>query len=75
MATRYGYCLRWGSYNVPELAIRLESLEKQAALAFKHDGLANNTRAKLKHVMAALRELIPTPVPKRRPIGLVHPKE
>ncbi len=59
-----------------ELASRLDVLEKQtAALAFKHDALASNTRAQFKQVIEALRELMTTPEPKRRPIGFVHPKE
>ena len=59
-----------------ELASRLDVLEKQtAALAFKHDVLANNTRAQFKNVLDALRDLMTPPEPKRRPIGFVHPKE
>lgn len=59
-----------------ELASRLDVLEKQtAALAFKHDVLAGNTRAQFKQVIAALRDLMTAPEPKRRPIGFVHPKE
>jgi hypothetical protein len=51
-------------------------LEKQtAALAFKHDTLAANTRAQFRQVIEALRELMAVPEPKRRPIGFVHPKE
>jgi hypothetical protein len=62
------------------LASKLETLEKQtAALAFKHDALASNTRAQFKQVMDTLRELMaqpePPPEPKRRPIGFVYPKE
>ena len=61
------------------LASKLETLEKQtAALAFKHDALASNTRAQFKQVMDTLRELMaqpePPPEPKRRPIGFVYPK-
>ena len=62
-----------------ELAGRLELLEKQtAALAFKHDVLANNTRAQFRQVMDTLRELMrqpEPPEPKRRPIGFVYPAE
>ena len=62
------------------LASKLETLEKQtAALAFKHDALASNTRAQFKRVVDTLRELMaqpePPPEPKRRPIGFVYPKE
>ncbi len=59
-----------------ELARRLDQLEQQtAALVFKHDTLASNTRAQFKQVIDALRELMATPEPKRRPIGFVYPKE
>ena len=58
------------------LASKLADLEKQtAALAFKHDALASNTRAQFKHVFDTLRELMTPPEPKRRPIGFVYPKE
>ena len=62
-----------------DLASRLDTLEKQtAALAFKHDVLANNTRAQFRQVMDTLRELMrqpEPPEPKRRPIGFVYPAE
>ncbi len=58
------------------LASKLAELEKQtAALAFKHDALASNTRAQFKQVFDALRELMAPPEPKRRPIGFVYPNE
>jgi hypothetical protein len=58
------------------LASKLESLEKQtAALAFKHDSLAANTRAQFKQVIDAIRQLMATPEPKKRPIGFVIPQE
>jgi hypothetical protein len=58
-------------------ASKLDALEKQtAALAFKHDTLAVNTRAQFKAVFDALRELMALPEPKKkRPIGFVTPKE
>jgi hypothetical protein len=58
------------------LAAKLAVLEqKTAALAQKHDTLAEDTRAQFKAVIKALRDLMTTPEPKRRPIGFVHPKE
>lgn len=60
-----------------ELAARLAELEsKTELLAFKHDNLAGNTRAQLKQVFEAIRELMAPPAPtKKRPIGFVTPKE
>ncbi|HEU0204308.1 MAG TPA: ORF6N domain-containing protein [Burkholderiaceae bacterium] len=53
-----------------ELAKRLAELEQQTeALALKHDQLAGNTRAQLKQVFEAIRELMIPPEPKKRPIG------
>ena len=59
------------------LASKLDALEKQtAALAFKHDTLATNTRAQFKAVIEALRDLMAPPEPrKKRPIGFVTSKE
>lgn len=59
------------------LASKLDALEKQtAALAFKHDVLADNTRAQFKAVIDALRDLMTPPEPKKKhPIGFVTPKE
>ncbi|MCK9381097.1 MAG: ORF6N domain-containing protein [Sulfuritalea sp.] len=56
-----------------ELAAKLEVLEqKTEALALKHDTLAHNTRAQLKQVFDAIRELMVPPEPeKKRPIGFV----
>lgn len=60
-----------------ELAAKLGELEKATeALALKHDVFAANTRAQLRQVFDAIRQLMaPPPEPKRRPIGFVHPKE
>jgi len=59
-----------------ELAAKLEELEqKTEALALRHDTLAANTRAQLKQVFEAIRELMKPPEPKRRPIGFVAPEE
>ena len=59
-----------------ELAAKLEELEqKTEALALRHDTLAANTRAQLRQVFEAIRELMKPPEPKRRPIGFVAPEE
>lgn len=58
-----------------ELAAKLEELEqKTELLALKHDTLAQNTRAQLKQVFDAIRELMTPPEPpKKRPIGFIPP--
>jgi hypothetical protein len=55
------------------LAAKLEVLEqKTEALALKHDTLAHNTRAQLKQVFDAIRELMIPPEPgNKRSIGFV----
>ena len=60
-----------------ELAARLAELEsKTKLLALRHDNLADNTRAQLKQVFEAIRQLMAPPEPaKKRPIGFVTPKE
>ena len=59
-----------------KLAAKLEELEqKTEALALRHDRLAANTRAQLRQVFEAIRELMSPPEPKRRPIGFVTPDE
>ena len=59
-----------------ELAKRLEELEQATqALASQHHALARNTRAQLKQVFDALRELMTPPEPPKRPIGFVPHKE
>lgn len=57
------------THNV--LAAKLEELEhKTELLALKHDTLAQNTRAQLKQVFDAIRELMAPPIPpKKRSIG------
>lgn len=59
-----------------DLAKRLAELEaKTEALAMSHDSFSRNTRAQLKQVFDALRELM-TPVdPPKRPIGFVTPPD
>lgn len=59
-----------------DLAQRLADLEdKTEALAMSHDTFSRNTRAQLKQVFDALRELMTPPDPPKRPIGFVTPKE
>lgn len=60
-----------------ELAKRLDELEHQAELrALQHDTFAHNTRAQLKQVFDALRELMTPPAPiKKRSIGFVTADE
>jgi hypothetical protein len=58
------------------LAAKLEELEqKTEALALRYDTLAANTRAQLRRVFEAIRELMSPPEPKRRPIGFITPEE
>ena len=58
------------------LAAKLEELEhKTEALALRHDALATNTRAQLRQVFDAIRELMTPPEPSRRPIGFVTPED
>lgn len=55
-----------------DLAKRLDELEqKTEALAINHDTFSRNTRAQLKQVFEALRELMAPPDPPKRPIGFV----
>jgi phytoene dehydrogenase-like protein len=59
-----------------DLAAKLQELEqKTEALALRHDTLAAHTRAQLRQVFEALRELMSPPEPKRRPIGFVTPED
>jgi hypothetical protein len=59
-----------------DLAKRLSELEdKTEALAMNHDTFSRNTRAQLKQVFDALRELMVPPDPPRRPIGFVTPED
>ena len=55
-----------------DLAKRLVELEdKTEALALNHDTFSRNTRAQLKQVFDALRELMTPPDPPRQPIGFI----
>ena len=57
-----------------ELAARLAELEDKAdSLALSHDALSRGTRAQLKQVFDALRELMAPPEPPRRPMGFIAP--
>jgi hypothetical protein len=59
-----------------DLAKRLAELEdKTDGLALSHDTFSRNTRAQLKQVFDALRELMTPPDPPKRPIGFVTPQE
>jgi hypothetical protein len=62
--------------NNRELVSRLDDLEqKTEALAMTQDTFARNSKAQLKQMFDALRELMATPEPTKRPIGFVHPSE
>ncbi len=59
-----------------DLARKLAQLERATqALALKQDQLAASTRAQIKQVFDAIRELMVPPEPKKRPIGFVEPEE
>jgi predicted nucleic acid-binding protein len=59
-----------------DLAKRLAELEeKTEALAMNHDTFSHNTRAQLKKVFDALRELLTPRDPPKRPIGFVTPED
>ena len=60
-----------------ELAKRLNDLERSTeAKAMQHDIFARNTRAQLKQVFDAIRELMTPPEPqKKRPIGFISGDE
>jgi len=60
-----------------ELAKRLDDLERTTeALSMQHDTFARNTRAQLKQVFDAIRELMTPPEPqKKRPIGFISGDE
>lgn len=59
-----------------DLAKRLGELEeKTEALALQHDTFSHNTRAQLKQVFEAIRQLMVPPDPPKRPIGFVTPPQ
>lgn len=58
-----------------DLAKRLNELEeKTEVLAMQQDNFAHNTRAQLKQVFEAIRELMTPPEAPKRPIGFVKPE-
>lgn len=64
--------LREALASTQELAKRLADLEeKTESLALQHDSFTHNTRAQLKQVFEALRQLMTPPDPPRRPIGFI----
>jgi len=59
-----------------DLASRLSDLEeKTEQLALQQDLFGRNTRAQLKQVFDALRELMTPTNPPKRPIGFITPKD
>ena len=59
-----------------DLAKRLMELEeKTERLELSHDTFSRNTRAQLKQVFDAIRELMVPPEPPKRPIGFVAPED
>jgi hypothetical protein len=59
-----------------EMSKRLDALEqKSEALALAHDAFSRNTRAQLKQVFEAIREIMSPPDPPKRPIGFVSHEE
>lgn len=59
-----------------DLARQLSELQdKTEALAMQHDTFNRNTRAQLKQVFDALRELMTPPEPSKRPIGFITPED
>lgn len=59
-----------------DLAMRLTELEEKTEdLAFSHESFSRNTRAQLKQLFDALRELMVPPDPPKRPIGFVMPED
>ena len=68
--------LREAALQHKDLAERLLSLEeKTESLAMQHDTFSRNTRAQLKQVFEALRELMTPPDLPKRPIGFVTPDD
>ncbi len=69
--------LREAALHNQELAERLAALEEKAqALTISHDSFSRSTRAQLKQVFDALRELMaPPPALPKRPIGFITPQD
>jgi ORF6N domain len=59
-----------------DLAKRLSQLELTTErLEISHDTFSRNTRAQLRQVMDALKELMVPPEPHKRPIGFITPED
>jgi hypothetical protein len=59
-----------------ELAKRLGELEeKTESPSMQHDTFSRNTRAQLKQIFDAIRELLTPTEPPKRPIGFVQPED
>lgn len=68
--------LREAAMQHQDLAKQLNALEeKTERLEMSHDVFSRNTRAQLKQVFDALRELMAPPDPPKRPIGFVVPED
>jgi ORF6N domain len=68
--------LKAASATHADLAKRLDELEdKTEGLVINHDTFSRNTRAQLKQVFDALRELMTPPDPPKRPIGFITPQD
>ena len=61
----------------PEPNAKLDALEqKTGLLSLQHETFAGNTRAQLKQIFEALRQLMAPPAePPKRPIGFAVPQE
>ena len=70
-------CVRELAITHHDLAKQLNALEeKTEAMAMQHDSFARNTRAQLKQVFDAIRELMTPPESqKKRPIGFITGEE
>jgi ORF6N domain len=68
--------LRQAAVLHADLAKRLTQLELTTErLEMSHDTFSRNTRAQLRQVMDALKELMVPPQPHQRPIGFVHSED
>jgi hypothetical protein len=68
--------LREAAVQHKDLAQRLAALEEKTELMdIRQDSFSRNTRAQLKQVFDALRELTLPPDPPKRPIGFVTPED
>ena len=68
--------LREAALQHRDLAQQLSELQdKTESLAMSHDTFSRNTRAQLKQVFDALRELMTPPSPPKRPIGFITPDD